>query len=437
MNQFFSMAFLLFIWLVVDAAGREVLTLDINKGVALALDNNERLIQANIDVVYSREGHRLARSEGLPQLGASLNYNRNWLLPSFVFAGNPVRIGTENNLTGAVTLRQRLYSGGRVSAAKDVASYQLAIMGETERETRQLVVAAVEERFYDLLLAGELLKVAHLAIERARRNLAQVIAREQVGRGSELERLRAQMQVSSMRTDSIRAENQSRLAAMALKDIIGTDLDQPIEVSGSFRERTRLNLDDLQVLLDTGLSQRPEWQRIEQQVHLKERTVDAERAVARPILDLVATAQTQFQSDQFDVADKAWRKSWNTGVMLQIPIFDGHRSGARVAQAKQILHRVQYDRQRVEREIRLQIQQAFYDVEEAGERIEANRDAVLQAQKSLQIAESRYVSGAGTQLEILDAQLALVQTRTENAMARRDRGLSLMRLERSVGILGE
>ena len=153
--------------------------------------------------------------------------------------------------------------------------------------------------------------------------------------------------------------------------------------------------------------------------------------------DLVATAQTQFQSDQFDVADKAWRKSWNTGVMLQIPIFDGHRSGARVAQAKQILHRAQYDRQRVEREIRLQIQQAFYDVEEAGERIEANRDAVLKAQKGLQIAESRYVSGAGTQLEILDAQLALVQTGTENAMARRDRGLALMRLERSVGILGE
>jgi outer membrane protein TolC len=240
-----------------------------------------------------------------------------------------------------------------------------------------------------------------------------------------------------MRADSIRAENQSRLAAMALKDIVGTDFDQPIKVSGSFRERTRLNLDDLQGLLDTGLSERPEWQRIEQQVDLQERTVDAERAVARPILDLVATAQTQFQSDEFDVADKAWRKSWNTGVVLQIPIFDGHRSGARVAQAKQILHRVQYDRQRVEREIRLQIQQAFYDVEEARERIEANRDAVLQAQKGLQIAESRYVSGAGTQLEILDAQLALVQTGTENAMARRDRGLALMRLERSVGILGE
>jgi len=55
----------------------------------------------------------------------------------------------------------------------------------------------------------------------------------------------------------------------------------------------------------------------------------------------------------------------------------------------------------------------------------------------LRMAGSRYANGAGTLLEILDAQLALVQTRTENAMARRDRGLALMRLERSVGVLGE
>jgi outer membrane protein TolC len=87
--------------------------------------------------------------------------------------------------------------------------------------------------------------------------------------------------------------------------------------------------------------------------------------------------------------------------------------------------------------VRLEIQQAYYDVQEAGERIAANRDAVQQAEKGLQIAESRYGRGVGTQLEILDAQLRLVQSQTENATARRDRALALMRLEWAVGILGE
>jgi outer membrane protein TolC len=434
---FYFLFFIFFNVLAVSLLEAETLVIDVEKGVALALNNNERLLQAKIDVVHSREGHRLARSAGLPQLEASINYNRNWLLPSFVFAGSAVRIGTENNLTGTVTMRQRLYAGGGVRAAMDMADRQVAIMGETERETRQLVVAAVEERFYDLLLAGELLKVVHLAIERSRQNLHQVVSRGQAGRASEFDRLRAQVQVSSMRADSIRSENDLRLAAMALKDIVGIDLDQPLEVRGTFRIDTSLDINDLQGLLDRGVANRPELARIIRQLEYQERNVEFERAAGRPLLDLVATGQTQFQSNEFDLADKEWRKSWNTGVVLNIPIFDGQRTGARVAQAKQSLRRAEYERQRLEREVHLQVQQAYYDVEEASERIEANRDAVLQAEKGLRMAGSRYANGAGTLLEILDAQLALVQTRTENAMARRDRGLALMRLERSVGVLGE
>ena len=432
--------FLFFIFLYIFAVRlleAETLVIDVEKGVALALNNNERLLQAKIDVVHSREGHRLARSAGLPQLEASINYNRNWLLPSFVFEGNAVRIGTENNLTSAVTMRQRLYAGGGVRAAMDMADRQVAIMGETERETRQLVVAAVEERFYDLLLAGELLKVGHLAIERSRQNLHQVVSRKQAGRASEFDRLRAQVQVSSMRADSIRSENDLRLAAMALKDIVGIDIDQPLEVRGTFRIGTPLDINDLQGLIDRGVANRPELARIIRQLEYQERNIEFERAAGRPLLDLVATGQTQFQSNEFDLADKEWRKSWNTGVVLNIPIFDGKKTGARVARAKQSLRRVEYERQRLEREVHLQVQQAYYDVEEASERIQANRDAVLQAEQGLRMAESRYANGAGTLLEILDAQLALIQTRTENAMARRDRGLALMRLERSVGVLGE
>ncbi len=434
----FYLLFIIFFYIfAVGLLEAETLVLDVEKGVALALNNNERLLQAKIDVVHSREGHRLARSAGLPQLEASINYNRNWLLPSFVFEGNAVRIGTENNLTSAVTMRQRLYAGGGVRAAMDMADRQVAIMGETERETRQLVAAAVEERFYDLLLAGELLKVVHLSIERSRQNLHQVVSREQAGRASEFDRLRAQVQVSSMRADSIRSENDLRLAAMALKDIVGIDLDQPLEVRGTFRMGTLLDTNNLQGLLDRGVANRPELARINRQLEYQERNVEFERAAGRPLLDLVATGQTQFQSNEFDLADKEWRKSWNTGVVLNIPIFDGKRTGARVARAKQSLRRAEYERQRLEREVHLQVQQAYYDVEEASERIEANRDAVLQAEQGLRMAESRYANGAGTLLEILDAQLALIQTRTENAMARRDRGLALMRLERSVGVLGE
>ena len=63
-------------------------------------------------------------------------------------------------------------------------------------------------------------------------------------------------------------------------------------------------------------------------------------------------------------------------------------------------------------------------------------DSVIQAEKGLEIAESRYRSGAGTQLEVLNAQLVLVQSRTGIALAKRDRAQSLILLEFAVGTLG-
>ena len=428
------------LWVVVlwsYGGAAEILTLDLQKGLELARQNNEILLQAHLDKTSSREVYRQARAAGLPQLSASLNYSRNWLLPSFVFAGNAVKIGTENNIAGNLNLRQRLYAGGGVRAAIDMARHQMAMSGQSEREQRQLVDAAVEEQYYGYLLARELLKVAHLAVARARSNHDQVLARARAGRASQFDQLRAQVQVSSMRVDSIRAENNLRLAQMAFKDVVGLALDRPVAIQGVFRSATVLDLSDLDALLKQGIARRPELARLEHQVDWQQRGVAVERAAKRPSLEFVATGQTQFQSDAFDLGNREWRKSWNTGLVLAIPLFDGQLTGARVAQAQQEVKRAEYDRQRLERAVRLEIQQAYYDVQEAGERIAANRDAVHQAEKGLDIAESRYGRGVGTQLEILDAQLALMQSQTENATARRDRALALMRLERAVGILGE
>ena len=413
------------------------LILDLQTGLTLVQENNERLLQARIDLLRGREELRVARAAGLPQVDASFTYSRNWLLPSFVFAGNAVRIGTENNLTGVVSVRQSLYAGGRIRANEDMARRQFAMLGETKRQTTQLVAAEVEERFYDLLLAEELRTVSHLALAWARRNLSQVEARAQAGRAAELDQLRAQVQVSNLRADSIRAENNLRLATMALKDVVGLDLDRAIEVQGTFRTETVLDLDDLDALVALGLAKRPELGQVEQEIGWYERKITADQASTRPRVELVATGQTQFQSDGFDLVDREWRKSWNTGLVVQIPLFDGRLTGARVVQARQDLRRIEYDHQRIARQVRLQIQRAYYAVEEASERIEAHRDAVLQAEKGLEVAELRYASGVGTQLENLDAQLALVEVRTQSAVARRDKALALMRLEQTVGVLGE
>ena len=419
------------------AHAAEGLVVDLEEGIRLAMEKNERLLMAGKDREKAGQQVREARADGLPQLDFSLNYNRNWMLPSLVFAGQTVKIGNNNNITGTLSLRQPLYSGGKVRAALASARNFREYAGEVERGVRQQVVEQVATAYYDLLLAKRLVQVSQLALDLARTNLAQAQALKRAGRVSDYDLLRAEVQVSSLKADSIRVANGQKLAEMVYKDIIGLDLQQDIEVVEDFDEEAGPPAGDLQKLVAVGMGRRPELRQLERRLQVQERVVQIEKAASRPSIDLVASGQAQFQSDKFDVADREWRKNWSSGVVVQFPLFDGLRTRARVGQARSDLRRAELERDRLEREIRLEITRAWLDCQDALERQKAQEAAVSQAEKGLQVAESRYASGAGTQLEILDAQLTLVGARTEWATASRDRALGLTRLELAVGLLGE
>lgn len=409
--------------------------INLQTGIELALERNEQVLMSLMGQVRAEAQVREARAAGLPQIDAVIDYDRNWLLPSLVFAGNTVKIGSENNITSSLSLRQMIYSGGRISASKGVARGQLAVAKEQIRLKRQQVVAVVETRFYDLLVARELVQVSDLALQSAKINLEQVQARRRAGRASELDELRAGVQVTNARVDSIQTLNDLALTEMSFKDVIGLSLDTEVEIAGIFRETSSLDLDDLPALVERALLERPELTQLHHQYEQRKRSVAVERAGNRPTLELIVSGQSQFQSNKFDVGDQEWRKSWGTGLLLQVPLFDGMRARARVAQAKSAVREAGYERDMIERQIRLEVERDWLVWHEVGVRIQAQNEVVHQAEKGLQVAQSRYRNGAGTQLEVLDAHVALVDARTGLALARRERSLSLMMLESSVGVL--
>lgn len=417
-----------------------VLTLE--DGVRLALERNETLRVAHAEYRRAQGQVGEERAEGLPQLDLGANYTHNWVLPTFVFdtpqGRNTVKIGTDENLAGTLRLRQNLYTGGRVRAALRGARAQEAQAREAEREAFQAVREEVERRFYALLHDQELARVGDLALERAQANFRQVEALRQAGRVADYDLLRAQVQVASLRADSTQAHNRRDLSALALRETVGLDLNQSLEISGQFRQETRLDLAAVEALVRLGLEQRPGLRQLGHLLQARHSRVKVEQARALPAVEFQSTGQLQFQSNEFDLgADEVWRKNWSTAVAMQMPLFDGLRIHARVAQARQEARGQEAELEKARRVAELEIRQAWMELGEARERLQARQGIVEQAEKGLQVADARYGSGVGTQLEILDAQLLLLQAQTQHAAAQRDQALALVRLERAVGVLGE
>jgi len=406
-------------------AADEPLALTPAIAVQLAMEHNETIGMARSDATAARAFVRESRADGLPDVAASFDYTRNWLLSTIFFNDNAVRIGSDNELLGRLRFNQPLYTGGQVKGSMLSARSRVTAAHEIERQLRQTITAQVETQFYDYLLAAELARVRQLALRRARSNQRQVNALRQAGRANRFEWTRAAVQVSTAESDSIESANDLALAIIDLKDIIGLELSRPVTMGSGFRDTSiRPAGQTVDELVQEALRRRPERLQLLALSKGFEGDEGVARAGTRPRLDLVAVGQMNLQDDSFS-------------SVSGVPLFDGMRSRARVSQAQEARRRVQLQAEQLDRTIEREVRRAWMDVAETVQRLQARQGSVGQARLGLDDAEARYRTGAGTQLEVLDAQLSLSQAESEHARVLRDQSVALVELERAVGVLGE
>lgn len=431
---------LLFLFFPLPRAYSRSITLE--ESLRHALSHNEDLLIAREELEKSRQRIRQAVADVLPQLDITMQYTRNWLLPTFFFetpAGQQqFTVGAHNNLIGTVGIRQPVWGGGKSFSAMRAARLFRQFSMEKVRAAKQQLHTQVETAFYDLLLAGELMRVSKSSVARARVNFKRVEKLREAGRVSDYDLLRAQVQVAELLTDSIRTENARVLADLAFKNQIGLNPLEPITPRGTFREEIHLLSTSAETeLIDLSMQMNPIVRQYRLEIEMLQHAETIVQAESRPTIDLILNGQWQAQKNEFDFVKDDFRQSWFSGVAINIPIFDGFRTRAQVAQARSDTRQAELVQKQTERDIRFNILQAWRTFLEVRARKSAQIQAVDLARRGLEIAESRYANGVGTQIEIIDGQLTLQRTEAELARTKRDLAVALVHLELNAGILGE
>jgi outer membrane protein TolC len=121
------------------------------------------------------------------------------------------------------------------------------------------------------------------------------------------------------------------------------------------------------------------------------------------------------------------------GVRLSWALFDGFLTKGKVVEAKARRGRASEAKAETMRQVELQVRTAWSDLRTARAVLDAQVENVRTAQRSLEIAKARHNEGAGTQLDVLDAQSALTQARGQYVNALRDHSVARARLLRATG----
>ena len=103
---------------------------------------------------------------------------------------------------------------------------------------------------------------------------------------------------------------------------------------------------------------------------------------------------------------------WSVGVSFTLPVFDGFKRSGMMEQAVANQRAARLERERVEQQVRLGLQQGGDDLKAARETITAARTNIGQAERVLSMMQDNYRFGAATTLDIVDAQTAVTVART-------------------------
>jgi outer membrane protein len=400
-----------------------VLTLD--KAIDLALNQNRDILIAAQDRAKATAQISEAKSGVLPSLDISASYIRNIQKPVLFLAPNsPINptsstasfeLGSNNAYDITASLSQTLYDK-KVRIALDIARTFGDYAQQAYRGTEQNVTLAVKRAFYGVLLAEKLVEANRQGLEIVRANSENVQSQYRHGTIAEYDMLRAEVEVANTEPLLISAENNLELARNSLKNLLGLPLDTDIRTEGQFAfAELPASLTD-QARRD-ALTNNAFIRQLALSEAIQKKNIGIERAHYFPTLSLVGAYSWQTEDNTFEFKNYTWAKTSNLGLRMSFPLFDGRRTSSRTRQAKNEYEKTHLARLKAEEALRIQIESAELRMAEAKQVILGQEKGIDQARRAVSIAQTRFTNGVGTQLELLDSQVALTRAETNYAMA--------------------
>lgn len=424
-----SVFLLFFICSMAGAVEMPVLTLD--EALSMSRVNNPVTAASAERVAQARARLDQARGDSLPRLGVSLLYQEVQEEPRYpVFPSGYAKAGFESTWKAALTLNWLLYSSGAVEFNAESKRLALSGVEASERRTWQAVEWGVTSSWYDLRRAEGKLSVAMDVLDLTREHLQHVEALFRNGVVAKNEVLRVRVSVSEAELNLIQAQNAVSIGWRALERAVGAQLEGVFDLPPR-EERPQIpSMPEDAVPL--GLARRPEMEALE--LAAKSATFASRAAKAQDGPQLMLMGEAYAADDKFFPERQ---NDWKATLMLSWSLFDGGVSSARAREAKAAAAEFLLQMEDLKRQIELEISVARLNCESSQQRIAAGLAMVESAEEDYRMALKRYTAQVGTNIDVLDARVALSNARNQLVDSSYDSLKARAEMEFAMGVIGE
>lgn len=270
------------------------------------------------------------------------------------------------------------------AAAQTAAAYLRALRAD----------AQLAARAQDSTLAAELLGIARATL--------------QAGTGTALDVTRAQAQAAGVRAQLIAARSERSRARLELLRTMGIPLDVHLELADSLDQLAMTDsVPNAEEATTRALANRPDLRAANEQYDAARRSIRAIQAERLPSVGAFG------DQGSIGLGIKHLLPTYDWGVQISIPIFDGMRREGRIEEQRAVTNEVDVRRRDLRQQAGVDVRSAILDLGSAREQVDAARERLRLAEQEVSQARERFSAGVGGNADVVTASLGLTAARNQ------------------------
>lgn len=389
------------------------------QAVDYARKNNVNVKNALLDVQIQEQVNREVTSNAYPQINGSGSYTYNAklpvsLVPAEFFGGPPgtfqkIAFGLKHNMTGGVELNQLLFDG-QVFVGLQARAATMDFSRKYVEVTEEMIKANIYKIYYQLVVSKRQVELLESNIARFEKLLSDTREIYKAGFAEQLDVDKVSVGLTNLQTEKIKALNQINNGYFGLKVLMGMPVMDELVLTDDLQDS-----DIKEGLLEAiayQYSDRKEYQYADLGIRLNEYNIKRYKLSKIPTVSLNAYYNQNAQRDKFDFVGGTWFGISAITLRVNVPIFNGFATKARIEKAQLTLQQSVNTRESLKLSIDNEVETAKSNFRSAVAALDFQKKNMELAEKIYQQTKKKYEMGTGSQTEINTAQTDLKAAQT-------------------------
>ena len=412
----------------------------LEKAVEIALQNKETLKASALDLRSSKQDIKSSYSGILPSLRASTTMTESRFPEQTVgFNQSSGEILSDvSSITSAssnISINQNIYDGGVWWNNIRLAKNNYKISEQFNRQIKTNIIRNVHFAYFNYLKAVQLLGVARSNLMSSQQQLALVEQKFDLGSAKKTDLLKAKVRFGQARVDLISNDASLKSAYRNLKNAMGlintndefsiSDVERPLEIIPEF---------------ETGFEL---IQKFNPSIKAKQYQIVAAKIGTKiakgsrmPNISISASAFGTAESISDAVSNSYGdNQRTNTSLSISLPLYSGNTISTRIQKAKLTVNKQESEYLTQLEDLSVQLKDLIDQLQNFSEIIPINERVLESAEEDLKLSQVRYSQGSTTILEVLNAQVSVVQAKSSLVRSKYDAFIQQANLKALLGTL--